>query len=254
VQRVIADAEREVALETVAESETVMDTDNEPLIQAGVAPSIGTSLIQAGVALPIGTSLTVPQLPHSELSQLHRISEGSHDLRPSSSPLSGDSEATPTSLLEQCVYGVALCSVRCPAYYKSLYRLASTLHSLGHSQVARSLLLGPLPEPLLQAQDKLQPLFVLKPNIFANFWQIPVEEINRPGRFSSYARCSVQLLCDVLSQQRDSASLVFLVQHLRSRPDSSRQYLRDYERVAMCQKALQCCISVHKHLIGGRVT
>ena len=122
VQRVIADAEREVALETVAKSETAMDTDNEPLIQAGVAPSIGTSL-------------TVPQLPHSELSQLHRISEGSHDLRPSSSPLSGDSEATPTSLLEQCVYGVALCSVRCPAYYKSLYRLASTLHSLGHSQV-----------------------------------------------------------------------------------------------------------------------
>ena len=44
-------------------------------------------------------------------------------------------EATPTSVLERCVYGVAMVSIRCPAYYKSLYRLASVFHSLGHSQV-----------------------------------------------------------------------------------------------------------------------
>lgn len=44
-------------------------------------------------------------------------------------------EATPTSLLERCIYGVAVVSVRCPAYYKSLYKLASIFHSLGHSQV-----------------------------------------------------------------------------------------------------------------------
>jgi hypothetical protein len=158
-------------------------------------------------------------------------------------------EATPTSVLEMCMYGVAMVSIRCPAYYKSLYRLASVFHSLGHSQEARSLLLGPLPEPLLTAQDKLQPLFVLKSNIFANFWQIPVEEINRPGRFSSSARASLQLLCEVLSQQKDSSSLLVLVQYLRSRPDSSRQYLRDYERVAMCQKAIQYCTSVHQHIL-----
>ena len=93
-------------------------------------------------------------------------------------------ETTHPGLLEQCMYGVGVCSVRCPAYYKSIYRLASTFHSLGHSQVSelslslslschdllqvsRALLLGPLPQPLLMAQDKLQPLFLLKPNIFA---------------------------------------------------------------------------------------
>ena len=33
-------------------------------------------------------------------------------------------------------------------------------------QVARQLLLGPLPQPLLAQQEKLQPLFVLRANIF----------------------------------------------------------------------------------------
>ena len=101
---------------------------------------------------------------------------------------------SPTSVLERCVYGVALATVRCPAYYKSLYRLAAIFHQHGHSKVsslslslslsrthththtlcwslslqeAQSLLLGPLPQALLRAQDKIQPLFVLKPNVFA---------------------------------------------------------------------------------------
>ena len=44
-------------------------------------------------------------------------------------------KATPTNLLGRCLYGVAMVTIRCPAYYKSLYRLASVFHHLGHSQV-----------------------------------------------------------------------------------------------------------------------
>lgn len=38
-------------------------------------------------------------------------------------------------------------------------------HCFPH-QMARSFLLGPLPQPLLAEQEKLVPLFVLKSNIF----------------------------------------------------------------------------------------
>lgn len=44
-------------------------------------------------------------------------------------------EATPSVLLIQCLYGIAVCGIRCPAYYKCWYRLASVFHRLGHSQV-----------------------------------------------------------------------------------------------------------------------
>lgn len=215
IQRVIADAEREVALETVAtgEAEEIMETDD--VFQMTERPRMEAETAHIGMRpsqTVIGTSQIVTQLPHSiaGTSQSSGTSEGVHERRNlqssaarstcgATTSISSSSEettcsvpsqATPTSadLLERCVYGVAVCSVRCPAYYKPLYRLASTLHSLGHSQasqchhfrghqvivislfcwqVAQRVLLGPLPGALLGAQEKLQPLFVLKPNIFA---------------------------------------------------------------------------------------
>lgn len=88
IWRVIAEAENEVALETVAMGDAAMETDKSP--------------------------------------EQHEIAKTTE---------TSDAPPTNDGLLEQCLYGVAVCSVRCPAYYKSLYRLASTLHSLGHSQV-----------------------------------------------------------------------------------------------------------------------
>ena len=38
-------------------------------------------------------------------------------------------------LLQQCLYGVAVCAVRCPTYFKPLYRLSSALFSLGLPKV-----------------------------------------------------------------------------------------------------------------------
>lgn len=90
IQRVIAEAEKEVALETVARGDAAVETDKGPKQHKTVASS--------------------------------------------SAGISTASEAK-AGILEQCLYGVAVCSVRCPAYYKSLYRLASTLHSWGQSEV-----------------------------------------------------------------------------------------------------------------------
>ena len=75
-------------------------------------------------------------------------------------------ETTPPSVLEQCLYGVAVCSVKCPAYYKSLYRLASTLHTLGQSQASSPSL--PLSPPL----SPLPPLF-LSPPLFPSLPSLP---------------------------------------------------------------------------------
>ncbi len=40
------------------------------------------------------------------------------------------------SLLQLCIYGVAVCAVRYPAFFKPLYRLATTLHAIGLSSVS----------------------------------------------------------------------------------------------------------------------
>lgn len=65
-----------------------------------------------------------------------------------------------------------------------------------------------------------------------NMWQVPSEEVNRPGSFSSHARKNVELLVQVLSELEDTQTLLVLAQYLRTKPDVAKQYLRDNERVA----------------------
>jgi uncharacterized protein YlaI len=67
-------------------------------------------------------------------------------------------------------------------------------------------------------------------------WQIPSDEINRPGSFSSHARKNLELLVCVLCELEDTQTLLLLAQCLRSKPDVTKQYLRDNERVAMHTK------------------
>ena len=70
-------------------------------------------------------------------------------------------------LLKKSLYGIAVCSMRCPAYFKSLYRLAATCFEMGLARESREILLGPLPSALVEQQEKLLPLFALKPNFFS---------------------------------------------------------------------------------------
>lgn len=69
-------------------------------------------------------------------------------------------------ILKKSLYGIAVCAVRCPAYFKAVHRMAATCFELGLTSVSWDLLLGPVPSVLLNQQEKLVPLFALKPNIF----------------------------------------------------------------------------------------
>lgn len=71
-------------------------------------------------------------------------------------------------------------------------------------------------------------------------WQVPVEEINRPGSFSSHARKNLELLVCVLAELKETQSLLQLAQLLKAKPDQNKQYLRDNERVAMHTKVGGC--------------
>uniref|UniRef100_A0A1X7UXN3 Calcineurin-binding protein cabin-1 MEF2-binding domain-containing protein n=1 Tax=Amphimedon queenslandica TaxID=400682 RepID=A0A1X7UXN3_AMPQE len=147
----------------------------------------------------------------------------------------------------ECLYGVSLCAVKFPAYYKPLYRLASTLYKMGQPKEAKKFLLGPLPK-CFATQEKLQPIFALKSNIFQNMWQLKITEINRPGNFSSHARSCLQLLLQVLSSLNDFSSLLFIAQQLKNKPDQTKQYLREAERPMMYTKALHLCVQTLKLL------
>lgn len=59
------------------------------------------------------------------------ISEKSHDMHGRSHDLHERSR----SVLQLCLYGIAICAVRCPAFFKPLYRLATTLHAIGLTSV-----------------------------------------------------------------------------------------------------------------------
>ena len=166
VQRVIADAEREVAMETVARGEAeeeTMETDNvfhsvtssalpsettcsestQPGSGSGM-PHIATSLPQivVGSAQPNSTeavsAAALGEQGGMAASRLFSVSSFGSIGSISSETSSEPPPPSPEDLLERCLWGVAVCAVRCPAYYKPLYRLATTLHGLGHSQASSS--------------------------------------------------------------------------------------------------------------------
>ena len=51
-------------------------------------------------------------------------------------PLPEPSHDTATDLLQHCIYNIAVCVVRCPAYYKPRYRLAAVLAEIGQTEVS----------------------------------------------------------------------------------------------------------------------
>lgn len=70
---------------------------------------------------------------HEVQSPVDQTSSMSFRSRESDSPLQHDD--IHCQLLQQCLYGVAVCAVRCPTYFKPLYRLSSALFSLGLPKV-----------------------------------------------------------------------------------------------------------------------
>ena len=129
----------EAALEQGSQKvDDVMDTSELHIVRVikeaangtPVGESQQTSFGQTSDHPILGESSVAPVETGSPVSKARLPSEGSSE---SGSPLSHDSVWS--QLLQQCLYGVAMCAVRCPNYFKSLYRLSSALLALNLPQV-----------------------------------------------------------------------------------------------------------------------
>ncbi|XP_029475097.1 calcineurin-binding protein cabin-1 isoform X2 [Rhinatrema bivittatum] len=152
-------------------------------------------------------------------------------------------------LTEQCISSFRLCLSRFPQHYKSLYRLAFLYtHSKTHQnlQWARDVLLGSsIPWQQLKHMPA-QGLFCErnKSNFFNGIWRIPVDEIDRPGSFASHMSRSIVLLLNVLSQLKDSITLLKISSMLQRTPDQGKKYLRDADRQVLAQRAFVLTVKV----------
>ena len=95
--------------------------------------------------LPLSEQSSMEHQPSRESPQeTHPLGERQLPLSKTSSSSGRSSESDSplthasvhSQLLHQCLYGVAVCAVRCPTYFKPLYRLSSALLELGLSKVA----------------------------------------------------------------------------------------------------------------------
>ena len=140
-------------MDTNIESEVnKMDTNEAPEQQpttASVGNDNGGSLItrQASVVLQpepqrtIEDSLMEAVLKESEQSIHTGSSLSLETLKPASPPPKPVPciEHVNSNLLQQCIYGIAVCAVRCPAHFKSRYRLAAVLAKIGQAKVESNL-------------------------------------------------------------------------------------------------------------------
>ncbi|KYO31630.1 calcineurin-binding protein cabin-1 isoform E [Alligator mississippiensis] len=163
--------------------------------------------------------------------------------------LPADLEEQRKFLTEQCIASFCLCLSRFPQHYKSLYRLAYLYtYSKTHKnlQWARDVLLGSsIPWQQLKHMPA-QGLFCErnKTNFFNGIWRIPVDEIDRPGSFASHMNRSIVLLLNVLSQLKDSNTLLKVSSMLQRTPDQGKKYLRDADRQVLAQQAFVLTVKV----------
>ena len=99
--------------------------DSTPALQLSEQPSTECLLSRGGLQ-------EAPSLSGAMPSQ-SKASSSSGRSSESDSPLTHSSVRS--QLLHQCLYGVAVCAVRCPTYFKPLYRLSSALLKLGLPKV-----------------------------------------------------------------------------------------------------------------------
>ena len=107
------------------------------------SPSLKPASVSSSVPLSSELSTTDHQSPGGSVQQA-RIFDKSPSPQSKTSSESSSSEhdytplkhaSTRSQLLHQCLYGVAVCAIRCPTYFKPLYRLSSALLKLGLPKV-----------------------------------------------------------------------------------------------------------------------
>ncbi|XP_053557948.1 calcineurin-binding protein cabin-1 [Bombina bombina] len=193
--------------------------------------------------------------PPLQLGDTRKKSEANGETSEYPQSLPEDIKEQHTVLTEQCTASFKLCLSRFPQHYKSLYRLAYLYtYSQTHQnlQWARDVLLGSsIPWQQLKHMPA-QGLFYErnKTNFFNGIWRIPVDEIDRPGSFASHMNRSIVLLLDVLSQLKDSNTLLKISCMLQRTPDQGKEFLLDWTTRLIVQKAfvtLLKCLTACKY-------
>ncbi|XP_064599840.1 calcineurin-binding protein cabin-1-like [Liolophura sinensis] len=215
-----------------------------PKTEPSSAPSDGKKVTEEpGNDLPVVDLITPDAKPDAKeaVSGAEARKEVEMECNESDSTPPGFDHPKHKQLMDQCISALSLCLSRFPQHYKSLYRLAhlyfkSPIHK--NLQFSRDLLLGNpnwqqlehMPAPGLFSDRK-------STDFFKGVWRIPIDEIDRSGSFPSHLNRSIQLVLDVLREQKD-ASTLFLIHHQLSRvPDLGKKYLRDAERVWFAKQA-----------------
>ena len=106
---------------SVVMSECVNEAEDELILVDECSGSDSPKSIYETSAIEMMANTASPLTDHSPLS-IH-------------SPLSRFSGSNPDPLTE-AVYGIAMCAVRFPAYFKPLYQLAKTLYTMGYPSVS----------------------------------------------------------------------------------------------------------------------
>ncbi|KAJ8947583.1 hypothetical protein NQ318_010095 [Aromia moschata] len=78
-------------------------------------------------------------------------------------------------------------------------------------------------------------------NFFNGIWRIPSTEIDRPGSLSAHMSRCISLLLQILMNTNDNKTLIELCTQLRRTPEQDKTYIKESERIAFSDQALEMC-------------
>ena len=137
-----------------------------------------------------------------------------------------------------CLNAIHRCLIRYPTHYKSLYRLAYYYYASGDVMAAREVLLNnfrAVPDGLsastFQQPSQINPTLVTglfnerkNNNLFNGIWRIPIDEVDRPGSFSTHMYRSAFLLIRVSTTLFDFNTLCQVTIQLSKVPEAGKKY------------------------------
>ncbi|RWS31188.1 hypothetical protein B4U80_06573 [Leptotrombidium deliense] len=193
-----------------------------------------------------------------------------------------DENKMKASLIEMCMNAMKRCLIRFGPHYKSLYRLAYYAYTTGDVQSAKNILMHSFTVPVqshsfhsaLQAGHQLEDIATCSTpdanqktvtiaglfserknnNLFNAIWRIPVDDIDRPGSFSTHMyRCTL-LLLRICTAVFDYNNLCTIGIHLSKTPDTGKKYLRDADRLRLAREAFNnCSLMLKNQLVSSGV-
>lgn len=167
--------------------------------------------------------------------------------------LTAKTESLRRDVTRLSVAGIRRCLSRFPEHYKSLYRLSYHHYASSDVQLAQQILLTSLPGMQCgsSSQTGLSGLFAdRKPNNFFNgIWRIPIDEIDRPGSFSSHMQRSAFLLIRVSAAMGDCSTLCSVATQLSRVPEAGKKYLREGDRLWLAREAFDMCTAIMRSYI-----